>query len=225
VIEEVAPGLLRWSVRHPAWTPEEDWEPEVAALCYVAADDVVLIDPLFVSGETDDIVARLDAEISRIGRAPHVLLTIFWHARSTTEILERYPGARVWAHEPARELVHERTPYTDLFRPGDELPAGVQALDARRAFEVLFWLPEHRALVAGDVVLGAGERGVRLLPQEWLGGADRAAFDSAMQRLLDLPVERILPAHGAPVLSRARAALAEAIARGPSTLDSDEEGL
>ena len=216
MIQEVASGLLRWSARHPAWSADEDWEPEVAALCHIATDDVILIDPLLVPGETDDVVARLDAEISRARRPPHVLLTIFWHARSTPEIVERYRGARVWVHEPAAELARERAPCTDLFRPGGQLPGSLVALDARRAFEVLFWLPEEQALVSGDVLLGAGEGAVRLLPEEWLGGANRPAFDAGMRRLLELPVERILPAHGEPVLTGARDALAAAIARGPS---------
>jgi hypothetical protein len=33
-VDELAPGLWRWTAEHPAWTPGEEWEPDVA--CFYA---------------------------------------------------------------------------------------------------------------------------------------------------------------------------------------------
>jgi hypothetical protein len=172
-MREIAPGLWRWTVRHPEWTPEEEWPPEVGCVAYETGDTLVLIDPLVPPDDAESIWPNLDARVERTGRAPDVLISLFWHARSAQAILDRYAEARVWAHAPARELVAERTAWTDLFRAGDPLPGAVEAIDARRAFEVLFWLPDHRTLVAGDVLLGAEDGGIRILPDSWLGGVER----------------------------------------------------
>ena len=50
--------------------------------------------------------------------APQVLLTLFWHVRSTPGVVARYPGTRVWAHEqlPWIERTRERVEVTDAFR-------------------------------------------------------------------------------------------------------------
>jgi glyoxylase-like metal-dependent hydrolase (beta-lactamase superfamily II) len=197
-VDELAPGLWRWTALHPDWTPEEDWEQEVGCVYYEAPDAVVLIDPLVPPEDADRFWRALDRDLERAGRAPDVLLTVFWHARSAQAILDRYAGARVWAHERGVELVRERTAVTDVFRAGDTLPGGVVALDANPVKEIVFWIAEHRTLVAGDVLLGR-EDGL---------ATPLAAVPRA---LLDLPVERVLPGHGAPVLSGGREALAAAL--------------
>jgi glyoxylase-like metal-dependent hydrolase (beta-lactamase superfamily II) len=212
---QIAPGLWRWTARHPDWTPEDGagdgWEPEVASYFYESADGVVLIDPLVPADEAGRFWEALDRDIERSGRPPHALITIFWHARSAQAILDRYEGARVWAHEPARKLVAERTRVTDAFAPGNALPGDVEALDAGRAFEVVFWLPEHRAVVTGDVILGAQGGGVRIVPDSWLGDRDPRQVRDTLAALLELPVERVLVTHGEPVLSGGHQALREAL--------------
>ncbi len=34
----------------------------------------------------------------------------------------------------------------------------------------MYWLPEPRALVPGDLLIGDGEGGVRMCPESWLRG-------------------------------------------------------
>jgi glyoxylase-like metal-dependent hydrolase (beta-lactamase superfamily II) len=212
---EIAPGLWRWTSRHPDWTPEDGagdgWEPEVASYFYESAEGVLLIDPLVPADEAERFWEALDRDVERSGRPPHVFVTIFWHARSAQAILDRYEGARVWAHEPARDLVAERTRVTDVFVPGDALPGGVEAFDAGRAFEVVFWLPELRAVVTGDAILGARGGGVRVVPDSWLGERDPREVREKLSALLELPVERVLVTHGEPVLSDGRKALEGAL--------------
>ena len=215
-VDEIAPGLWRWTGDHPEWTPEEDWPREVGSVYYEEDGQVVLIDPLVPPDEAERFWAALDRDVERAGGPVHVLLTIFWHARSAREIADRYAGSRIWVHEPARELVAERGGSTDVFRAGETLPGGVVAVDAHRAFEVLFWIPAHRTLVAGDVLLGTTDGGLRLA-EEWIAGRDPNEVRAALQADLgDLPVERVLVAHWEPVLTDARAALERALHSPPS---------
>jgi glyoxylase-like metal-dependent hydrolase (beta-lactamase superfamily II) len=211
-LQKIRPGLWRWTALHPEWTPEDEWGEEVGCLYQETSDAITLIDPLVPPEEPVRFLEALDRDVHRAGRPVHILITIFWHARSAGRLVDRYPGTRVWTHEPARELVKERAPVTDLFRAGEELPGGVLPVDAGRAYEVLFWLPAHAALVTGDVLLGS-EGGVTLCPREWLGTRDPQAVRTGLrERLQGLGVERILPAHGQPVLANAAHALEAALA-------------
>jgi glyoxylase-like metal-dependent hydrolase (beta-lactamase superfamily II) len=103
---------------------------------------------------------------------------------------------------------------TDVFRAGDELPGGIQAFQTPRAAEVVYWLPEQRALAVGDVLLGAGAKPrptddpLRLCPERWLGKGTHDDLRASLRPLLDLPVERVLVSHGRPLLSDGREALA-----------------
>ena len=172
---------------------------------------MILIDPL-VPGDPEQratFLARLDEDVQRNGKPVAILLTIFWHERSTAELAERY-GATVWAQEAATGRIE--TPVTNPFLLGDVLPGGLIGLDGQRAFETIYWLPEQRALVAGDALLGNGDGGVRVPPAGWLGGTSTAEFKLALRALLDLPVELVLPSHGEPVVADGSAALARALA-------------
>jgi glyoxylase-like metal-dependent hydrolase (beta-lactamase superfamily II) len=212
-VQELGPGLWRWTALHPEWSPEEEWGQEVGCIYQETDDAVTLIDPLVPPEDPVAFFDALDRDIARASRPVHILITIFWHARSTAALVERYAGVRVWAHEPARELVEERTPVTDVFRAGETLPGGVVGFDAGRAYEVVFWLPAHGALVTGDVLLGSASGGLSLCPVEWLGTRDPAEVRAVLREgLLGLPVRQVLPAHGEPVLSDARRVLTDALA-------------
>jgi glyoxylase-like metal-dependent hydrolase (beta-lactamase superfamily II) len=82
--------------------------------------------------------------------------------------------------------------------------------------EAAFWIPDRRAVVVGDTVMGTG-RGLAVAPKSWgvktpEGEADyEARFRPSLRRLLDLPMETLIPGHGAPVLKGAHAALAAAL--------------
>jgi glyoxylase-like metal-dependent hydrolase (beta-lactamase superfamily II) len=79
--------------------------------------------------------------------------------------------------------------------------------------ETLYWIESGRALVAGDVLLGA-DGGVRVCPDSWLSGrADPAELRALLLERLDLPIERVLVSHGEPVLDNGRAGLERALRR------------
>lgn len=209
-MDEIWPGLYRWTARHPDWTPEEGgaegWEPEVASYAYAARDELVLFDPLV----TDDAVwAELDRLVAEHGGPPSVLITLFWHGRSANEVAERYPGATVWIHERMEERGRERVPAVRTFRDGNRLAGGIEPTMVRRG-ECVYWIPDLRALVAGDALLGTPDGRIRLLPDSWLGDFKREDLLAALQPVLELPVELVLLTHGEPV-EDGRAALRAAI--------------
>jgi hypothetical protein len=218
MFRQVRPRLWRWEVTHPEWTPEEGadggWDPVVASYAAVADDTLILVDPLAPPDGTDEarrFWAALDDDVEHHGQ-PATLLTIFWHARSTGAVLARYSAASVWAYGPAATLVGERTRYTDTFVAGQQLPGGAVPYDAGQALEVVFWLPSHRALVAGDVLLGAGAGAARLCPESWLGeGKTHEDVRAALRPILDLPVELLLLTHGEVIAEDARGALERAL--------------
>ncbi len=205
----IADGLWRWTTFYG------EWGHEVGCVYYEAPDAVVLIDPLVPEEprEAARFWQALDRDVERTGAPVHVLVTVYWHARSSGEVVRRYRG-RLHVPSRARAAVQRRTgAVTDVFRPGDPLPGGVEALASGRSSEVVYWLPAHRTLVPGDVLLGADGGGLRLCPPSWLpSGVGQADVRRTLRPLLELPVRRVLVSHGQPVLRNARAALERVLA-------------
>jgi glyoxylase-like metal-dependent hydrolase (beta-lactamase superfamily II) len=172
------------------WTSfREDWGEDVGCVAVDSDDGLLFFDPLDPPSEAD-----------------HTFITVFFHARDAR--------GRVWAPtRQVRRLANRGVTVTDPFEPGDELPGGVECFDTAREGEVLYWLPSERALVVGDVLLGAGAGKrtdpLNLCPERWLSG--KATLDDlrdSLRPLLELPIEQVLVSHGAPVLADGHAQLA-----------------
>lgn len=188
---EIAPGLLRWTARHPAWQGETGWGPMVGCVLYEVAGTVVLIDPLLPAEGRDTFLDWLDRRVD--GRPVSVLTTIYLHHRDREEIAERYRAnsSRAW----------------------NFVPPGVVPKPLRGAGETVFWLPDVATLVPGDRLLGAPGGGLQLCPEDWLSDTrvDRVGLARLLRPLIELPIERVLVSHGEPVLVDGRAALAQAL--------------
>jgi glyoxylase-like metal-dependent hydrolase (beta-lactamase superfamily II) len=201
---EIAPELWRWTAYH------EEWKQDVGCVYCETEDGVVLIDPLVPAGDEKRFYKALDKDTR--GKQVHVLVTVFWHVRSTAALVERY-RARVWAPKSGRPAIARRAgEVTDVFTPGDPLPGGLEAYRTARAAEVVYWIPEHSALVPGDVLVGDGKGGARMCPESWLPESKKLRdLAASLRPLLDLPVRRILVSHGKPVLTGGGRALARAL--------------
>jgi glyoxylase-like metal-dependent hydrolase (beta-lactamase superfamily II) len=203
-VQQLADGLWRWTGFHP------EWKQVVGSVYYEAADAIVLVDPLVPEDEAERFWKALDRDVKKAKKPVHVLVTVFWHTRNTKQIAERY-GASVWAPTRGRPAIERRAgAVTDTYAAGDPLPGGVIPFATARAAEVVFWIPRHRAVVPGDVILGADGGGLRLCPRSWLPEkVDLAKLGESLRPLLELPVQRVLVSHGEPVLRGGRAALAQ----------------
>lgn len=194
-IEQVAPGLRRWSSWHP------EWRQEVGSVAVDTPDGLVLVDPLDPPPE--------------VRNPAHLLFTVHWHARSGGELA----AGHVWAPQRAvRKLKNRGVVVTDPFEKDPELPGGIRAVPTAREGEVMYYLPQQKALVVGDVLLGAGAKPhatsepLRLAPVNWLEGATVKQLIKSLLPVLDLPLERILVSHGDPVLQGGKDVLRALIA-------------
>jgi len=201
-IQQIAPHLWWWTAPHPDWGPPDfedgqGWERDVSCYALVEGDDFVLFDPLVPAGDEERFWAALDGDVGRHG-PPRILVTVFWHARSSTEILDRYEGAALWAHEPAARDVAERVPVSHTFVDRDVLPGRVEAIGMHHMDEAAFWLPSHRALLFGDSVLGYDGR-TELCPPSWLReGESVDEREASVRRALERDPELLLLTHGGP---------------------------
>ena len=202
-IEQIAPHLWWWTASHPDWGPEDlkdgqGWAREVSSYALVEDDALVLFDPLVPVDDESKFWTALDGDVEQHG-SPAILLTVFWHARSSREIFNRYGGTTVWAHEPSLEEFVKRAPVTNAFATGDQLPGGVEALAMHHMAEAAFWIPTHRALVFGDTLLGYEDH-VQHCPESWLreGESFEASTNALERALAGKQPERLLLTHGGP---------------------------
>jgi glyoxylase-like metal-dependent hydrolase (beta-lactamase superfamily II) len=197
-VQELRPGLWRWTASHPQWDHAENWGPEVGSVYAELPDALVVIDPLIPEDEEERFWTALDRDVERLGRPVRVLLTVHWHERNVERVLDRYE-ATLWRPE----------------EKGD-LPVGVRAeiVTGSDWAEALFFLEPHRALVAGDLLIGKNggvELPVTWFPkaeQEW---AERELKPKLRESLGALPVELVVVSHGEPVLENGAAALQRAL--------------
>jgi hypothetical protein len=159
----------------------------VGCVLYETDGHSVFFDPLAPAGD-EEFWAWAEERCS--GREVVLLETIRFHRRSRDEFAARYGASR-------------QAPPTVVPRP---LPI---------ADETLYWLPEHRALVPGDILVGIdGE--LSLCPPAWLAYLEAkpapAAVAAALRdALADLDVEIVLVSHGETTDTDGCAALARAL--------------
>jgi len=185
--------LSWWLAPHPDWEPGEDWDENVPVVRYETDAAVALVDPLLPH----------DASFDPHGKPVQVLLTQPAHYRGTDDFVAQF-GATVWV--PPRAAWRKRpNPATTT-----ELPDGVDAIElAGEPQQVVFFFRDHATLVTGDVLSGTGGR-LHVFVDE----ADADRLLPALDRLGDLPIERVIIPHGDHIVSggaaRIRAAVEEA---------------
>jgi hypothetical protein len=181
----VAEGLWRWTAEHPNWEnwPGHEHEArEVGCVYYEADDATVLVDPLVPAGEEDEFFRRLGADVERRPQPVVILLTADWHRRSTDELAERYDA-----------------------RVGGALPDGVEEIPIEGTDErqVAYFIRPHAALVVAEI-FGVDVDG-RLYVAESPALKRPDELEASLDRIMQLPIERLLVSHGEPVLANARA--------------------
>jgi glyoxylase-like metal-dependent hydrolase (beta-lactamase superfamily II) len=149
----------------------------------------------------------LPSEIEKLaaGCETAIVLTCPWQQRDAVGLAEWF-GAPIYVPPP-----DPRDPNPvpgHVFIAGDRLPVGVEAFPGMEPNDLMLWFESRRALVAGDTLLDRGQ-GLEIPwpPPEQVGAAAQGQILEALLPVLELPVELVLPAHGAPsdrtVLERA----------------------
>jgi hypothetical protein len=182
----------------------------VGAYALRAGDETLLVDPLLPS-EPAGVLEALDGIVTG---AVSILVTIPYHARSSETLAERY-DARIHGHPAVAKRLRDERLFVPAV-PGDELPGGARAfaIGRPRRFEQPLWLPSHRALAFGDVVVETGAQ-LRVWADPPLDERrrrfHRERLHPTLLPLVELDPQRVLVTHGRPVLSGGRDALARAI--------------
>jgi hypothetical protein len=190
-IQDIAPGLWLWRLDHPDWTPGHGWDPAVTSVCVESGGEVALLDPL-APPDGDPVWERLEAK-----RPTLVAILKPDHVRDVDRFVSRY-GARAYGPRLFFPGDVPQTRLEPIFR-GEELAGGLVALDdGRGAAETPLYLPEQRTLVFADG-LTAPDGELRVWNSDW---HERRTLP-ALREFLDLPFERVIVSHGAPVHDRA----------------------
>lgn len=154
-----------------------------------------------------------------------------WHERDAQSLVERF-GATVFTPPPdtADDLVRKYGVASDqlpegwhspdvawllvdgvgeahVYGAGDRLPIGVEAFPGRSHNDLVLWIGRVAAIVAGDSLVDFG-RGFEVPREVLQHGLTREQVVEDLRPLLRLPVEVVLPTHGAPT---GRAALERAL--------------
>jgi hypothetical protein len=191
-LRDVAAGLWIWRLAHPAWKPNQGWEPVVASTCVGSGGETLVLDSLAPPADAAEVWERLDA-----GPPTAIVVLKPDHVRDVDLFVRRY-GVRAFGPDV---FFRNDIPETELepIYPGSRLPGGIVALyDGRGRNETPLWLPEQRALVFADALTApAGE--LRVWATPW--HQERAL--PALRALLELPFEHVIVSHGEPVHTRA----------------------
>ena len=201
-MREVQTGLWHWEAPHPDWEPGADWGPEVSSYAIEGGERLLLFDPLAPPNELEELAG---------GRATAIVLTCPWHVRDARSLAERL-GAPLYVPPPDQG---DPDPVEgNVFSAGDRLPLGVEAFPGMEPNDLVLWIESRRALVVGDTLIDRGQ-GLEF-PADWASKGAIAArgvpperIRETLRPLLELPVEIVLPTHGAPT---DRAALERALA-------------
>ena len=199
-MRELEPGLWWWEAVHPEWTAEDEatqeWGPEVSSYAIDDGERLLLIDPTTPGSPVAELAAS---------RVTVIVLTCPWHERDARSLVERF-GATLYAPPPDEADGHPLD--AQIFRAGDRLPVGVEAFPGMEPNDLVLWIESRRALVAGDTLIDRG-RGFEF-PTDWANkGVPPEQILDSLRPLLELPVDHVLPTHGAPT---DRAALIRALA-------------
>jgi glyoxylase-like metal-dependent hydrolase (beta-lactamase superfamily II) len=193
-VEEVVAGVWSWTVH------DERIDFRSDAYAVATAEGVLLIDPLPLA----------DDRLASLGQAAAICLTGAHHQRSAWRF-RRALGVPVHAPEGGRRMEEEPDA---VYGAGARLPGGLRAIHAPGPTDAHYALLLERpggdgVLFIADLLLRYGDGPLTFVPDRHLD--DPALARETVRGLLELPIATLCPAHGAPAVGDARAAMAEAL--------------
>jgi glyoxylase-like metal-dependent hydrolase (beta-lactamase superfamily II) len=188
-IDRISPALSVW----------HRYDSEVKAELYATAlrfdDGVIFIDPFATA-------ANSLAEITEGDGVGGVIVSNANHARACVEFAEKFSAPIYAHHETVATLNFSRV--TEI---GDDSIIAEQldvvSIEGAAPGEIaLHSKLDGGAVIVGDALINFGEHGFTFLPAKYRGNAK--LMRKSLRKLLDYQFERLLFAHGMPIVTGAR---------------------
>jgi len=169
---------------------------------WVRPEGNILIDP----------VPMIDSDLNqfdKLGGAWLIVLTNADHEREA-EFFRQRTGADIVIHEADAAALEGAADRQII--DGEEIVPGLQAIHlpcGKSPGEIALYFPEKRAVLSGDLVVGAPIGSLTLLADEKLADPPKAAL--GLRKILALPFDAILVGDGHSILQDARQRLIECL--------------
>ncbi len=204
-MREILPGIFHWMAVHP--------KIKVEVSSYYIQEKAVVLDPLLPPEGLGWFRSRVEPR--------DILLTNRHHFRHCAEFQHAF-GCNVWCNE---EGMHEFTSGEKVqpFRAGDTLAGGISShvVGVLCPDETALLIPTELegALAIADGIVRMGDGPLTFVPDPLLGDqpqAIRRGLKASYARLLHLPFDHLLFAHGDPWIGGGKQALRSFVA-GPTS--------
>lgn len=171
---------------------------ELFSTALAVGSKIFLIDPIAL-GDDDPPIG---------GAVTGIVVTNANHRRASADFSAKF-AAPIYAMREAT------APGARELRDGDVLADDLQiiAIEGAAPGEIaLFSSRDQGLLIVGDALINFGSNGFNFLPAKYCSDSKR--MRKSLSKLLDLNFERMLFAHGTPIMSKARDRLSTLIAEG-----------
>jgi len=199
-LTRLLPGLFVWQ--------EYDFavKAELFSSAIVTSTGLYIVDPI-------SLVDERVAELVDVAPVTGVVVTNSNHLRAASDYANKF-GAPVFAH--AESFPHKEFPY--LIEVDDGQPIANQldviTIDGAPPGEIaVYHSPNGGTLIVGDALINFEPYGFTFLPRKYC--RSQKEMRRSLRKLLGLEVERMLFAHGTPLLSGASARLQQLLDLDP----------
>lgn len=196
-VDQVAPSLAIWQCYDPAV------KADLFSTALETGSGVYLIDPIPLRAEA---LRNFESAWKVVG----IIVTNENHERATAQFAEKF-SVPIYLHAALREsIAHPRV--TGL-RDGEAFSPGLNAIAIEGAVlgEIALHYDAHGGtMIVGDALINFEPFGFSLLPAKYC--SDPKLMRRSLSKLLDYRFERMLFAHGTPILSGADRRLEQMLA-------------
>ena len=188
-VDEVAPGIFIWQAY------DSKIKADLFSTALTTHAGTYVVDPIPLAS---DGLRSLRARRKAAG----IFVTNANHGRAATEFAGTL-AVPIFAHSELSGIPD--FPYVTAVQDGDELSGGLTAvaLDGGPAGEMaLHYNDSGGTMILGDALINFEPHGFGVLPAKYC--LDANLMRQSLAKLLNYPFERMLFAHGTPILSGAR---------------------
>jgi hypothetical protein len=193
-VDQVGPGLFVWQRYDPKL------KADLSSTAVATAAGFHLIDPIPLQLET------LKSTLGPV-KVAGVIVTNGNHGRAAVDVAETF-RVQIYAHEEAR--LAAGLPVGADISEGYKISGDLTVVTIKGAAPgevAIYGDREGGTMIVGDALINFGSHGFSFLPLKYCSNAKQ--MRKSLRKLLDFGFERILFAHGTPILTDGRHRLAE----------------